>query len=69
MTFSEIVEAADSLSLDEQQSLLEILRRRIAEHGRQQLLADIEQARAEFARGQTWPASVKEIIDEAIGEP
>jgi len=68
MTFSDIVEAADTLSDDEQQSLLEILRRRIAERNRQQMLSDVREARGEFANGQARPASVKEILDEAGGE-
>ena len=47
---------------------MEILRKRIAEQNRQQLLRDIEDARKEFALGQARPASVKEIMDEALGE-
>jgi hypothetical protein len=67
-TFSEIVDAADGLSVDEQMTLLEILRRRIAERNRQRLLRDVEEARDEFATGKARVASVSEIMDEAAGE-
>jgi hypothetical protein len=68
MTFSDIVDAADSLSVDEQQTLVEILRRRIAERNRERLLHDVQEARREFGKGQTSPTSVKAIMDEVRGE-
>ncbi|MEX2093346.1 MAG: hypothetical protein WD971_11750 [Pirellulales bacterium] len=67
-TFSEIVDAADGLSVDEQVTLLEILRRRIAERNRQQLLREVQEAREEFASGKAQIATVKEIMDEVRGE-
>ena len=63
-TFSEILDAASGLSLDEQETLLHILQHRIAERNRAQLVRDIAEARAEFSSGGTKPASVKEIMDE-----
>jgi hypothetical protein len=47
-TFSEIVEAADLLSVDEQATLLEILQRRIATRNRASLVRDIAEARSEL---------------------
>lgn len=44
-SFSEVLEAIDLLSLDEQETLLDIITKRIHERGRKQLKADIEQAR------------------------
>ena len=67
-TFSEIVEEADKLSVDEQQTLLELLRRRIAERNRAELASDVSEGRREFARGQSRPATVKDIMDEVRGE-
>ena len=66
--FSEILDAADELSVDEQETLLEILQRRIAERNRARLVRDVAEARAEFANGQARPASVREIMDEVGGE-
>jgi hypothetical protein len=67
MTFSDIVDAADRLSADEQLTLLEILSRRLAEQGHQQLVRDVTDARAEFNSGGGQPASVKQIMDEVAG--
>jgi hypothetical protein len=39
--FAEILDAASALPLDDQNSLLEILQRRIAERNRQQLGRDV----------------------------
>jgi len=67
-TFSEIVDAADNLSTDEQQVLLELLHRRIAERNRAELVLEVAESRAEFADGRAEPSSVKDIMDEVRGE-
>jgi hypothetical protein len=63
-TFADVVEAADKLSLDEQQTLLEILRRRLAEQERLRLIRDVQEARDEFAEGRCRIASPQEIMHE-----
>lgn len=68
-TFAEVVDAADKLSADEQESLLGILRRRIAETNRAQLADDVAEARAEFVSGRARSATVQQIMDEACREP
>jgi hypothetical protein len=67
-TFSEIVDAADSLSPDEQQVLVEILSRRLAERNRKQIVRDVEDARNEFASGSAQIASPDQIMNEVSGE-
>jgi hypothetical protein len=67
MTFADIVDAADRLSADEQLFLLELLSRRLAEQGRQQLVRDVADARAEFNSGGGQPATVKQIMGEVAG--
>lgn len=66
--FSEIAEAADNLSLDEQQTLLELLRHRIAERNREAIVRDVEESRLEFQQGNLKSSSVSEIMDEVKGE-
>jgi hypothetical protein len=51
--FSSVVAAANELSTDEQETLLEILGHRLAERRRAQLVRDVKEARAEFANGHT----------------
>ncbi len=67
--FSDVVAAADRLSADEQEELLEILRHRLAERRRAGLVREVQEARAEFADGVAGPATVDEIMDEASREP
>jgi hypothetical protein len=66
-TFSEIVDAAEHLSSDEQAALLELLRRRIAARNRQSIAQDVAEARAEFQSGRLRAASAADIIAEARG--
>jgi len=63
-TFSEVVDAADNLSVDEQETLLEILRRRIAKQNRDALVRDVADARTEFENGKARVVSVSELMDE-----
>ena len=67
-TFADVVDAADKLSADEQESLLRILRGRIAERNRARLAADVAEARAEFDSGAARPATAQQILDEAHRE-
>ena len=67
-TFSEIVDAADDLSVDEQETLVEILRRRIAKRNRAVLVQDVTEARAEFRGGTVRATSVGDIMDEVRRE-
>lgn len=66
--FSEVVDAADKLSLDEQETLVEILRRRIAKRNRDALVRDVADAHNEFQSGKSRPTSVSDIMDEVRGE-
>ncbi len=67
-TFSEVVNAADSLSVSEQEVLLEILRRRIAQKNRDILVEEVAEARAEFQAGKTRASSLSDILDEIRSE-
>ena len=58
--FSEVLDAASSLSADEQETLLDILQRRLIEHKRAQLAREIEESRAEFAAGVLRPVTAQE---------
>ena len=51
MSVGEVLEAADRLTPDEQQELIHVLNRRLAEAAPKRLAADIQEARDEFAQG------------------
>jgi hypothetical protein len=64
--FGDILEAIDTLSLDEQEGLITIVQRRLAERTRQQLLTDIQAARVEFSQGLCQQTSVNALMDDIL---
>lgn len=64
--FSAVLDAADALSLEEQETLIDILRHRIAESNRQRLMAEVQEARRDFAQGQCAEATADEIMREIL---
>lgn len=67
VTFADIVDAADQLTLDEQETLIDILRHRVASRTRDRILADIEESRAEFASGNARKGTVEDLMKEIRG--
>jgi hypothetical protein len=63
-SFADIVAAAETLSLDEQQTLIALLQRRIVDENRNRLRMEVEAARAEHASGLSQATSVASLIDE-----
>jgi hypothetical protein len=61
-SYASTLDAADRLSLDEQEELAATLRRRIAEKRRAELVVAVKEARTEFAQGRCKPASVAAIM-------
>jgi len=57
-----ILDSADELGVEEQESLVEVLQRRLAEHHRGILLEAVKSARREFASGRCRPATPKQIV-------
>ena len=66
MSFNDILEAADQLSLEEQTTLIEVLNRRINEQRRNEIAQEIQQARQEFETGLCRVATPDEILKEIL---
>lgn len=64
LTFHKVLSDVGQLSIDEQETLVDIVRRRLAELRRQHVIQDVEESRREFAAGRLKPMSVEEIMDE-----
>jgi hypothetical protein len=60
-TYASTLDAADRLSLEEQEQLAATLRQRIAERRREALVAAVRDARTEFSRGRVKPVSASTI--------
>jgi 16S rRNA C1402 N4-methylase RsmH len=61
----DVLDAAEELDEASQAELVEILRRRLAERGRERIAASIDEARREFAAGQCRVVTPAELIREA----
>ena len=64
--FSDVLEAAEQLDDEGQAELAAVLNRRLAERGRDRVVAAVAQARREFAAGQCRPMTAAESIREAL---
>ncbi len=64
--FSDLLEAVDDLSMDEQETLISILQRRIVDRRRAELLKDIKRAQKEFEDNKCKPVSPAEIMKELL---
>jgi hypothetical protein len=62
--FDAALDAVAQLPPEDQLALVDIVKHRLAEQGRKQILADIQEAKREFNAGQCRTATVDEIMDE-----
>ena len=60
--YAATLEALSALPLEEQESVVEIVQRRLAEQRRNELIATVKQARKEFSTGKGKPATVASIM-------
>ena len=65
-SFGQILEAADKLSLEEQEQLIDVLSRRAADRRRSLLSREIRNARKEFKEGLAKSASPDDILSEIL---
>jgi ribosomal protein S4 len=64
--FADALDAAEHLDPDAQVELIAVLNRRLAERARERIATTVEQARREFASGQSKPMTADEIVREAL---
>lgn len=61
-TYGQVLDSIEELSEEQQESLLDIVRKRLAERRRTALLKSVQEARKEFKSGKLRPASPAEIM-------
>jgi len=66
MPFGDVLEAIDQLSPEDQESLVDIVSRRIAERSRKQLVLDVRDANQEFAEGLCQPTTPEDLMNEIL---
>jgi len=60
--FAQILDSADGLAIEEQESLVQVLQHRVAEHRRAELVEAVNSARREFKTGRCRPGTPAQII-------
>ena len=65
-TFAQVLDSTDGLAVEEQVSLVEVLRHRLAERRREDLVDAVKSARQEFKTGRCRPASPGQIIKRIL---
>lgn len=64
VTLNDVLENAEKLIVEEQESLMNLLHRRLIERRRDLLLRDVRSARQEHQKGKTIVVTVDELMKE-----
>ncbi len=64
VTFQEAIDIIESLPEYQQESLIDILQRRLIEHRRELLAENIREAREEFRRGEVKKGTIEDLMRE-----
>ncbi|MBV6623660.1 MAG: hypothetical protein KI793_12120 [Rivularia sp. (in: Bacteria)] len=62
--FNQVLESIETLSLSEQEALIQVVRQRLVEKRRDEIAVNIAQAQFEYAKGEVFRGTVSEIMDE-----
>lgn len=66
LSFSDVLESVEALPDDEREMLVDIVRKRMSEKRREEIIRSVREADAEFAAGKCKPATVDEIMHEIL---
>jgi hypothetical protein len=66
-TFADLLEAAEQLLPEEQENLIHILKNRLRDKKRPELVNDLAEAQQEFAEGKCKPMTPEGIMEELLG--
>ena len=64
--FGEVLEAAEGLPLEDQESLAEILHRRVVERRRPELAREVREARQAYEEGGCHPVTPDDLLSEIL---
>jgi hypothetical protein len=66
MTFETLLEAIENLSLEDRQSLIDLVQRRISEAAGKKIAASARAAKRDHQRGKSRPATAAQMMDEIL---
>jgi hypothetical protein len=67
-SFDAVIESVEALSVEEQEALLDLVRRRLVERRRAEIAANIARAQEEYQSGMMSRGTVDELMAELRGE-
>ena len=62
--FDQVLESIERLSLEEQEALVQVVRRRIIEKRRDEIVENIAHSKVEYAKGEVFHGQVSEIMNK-----
>jgi len=65
-TFAEVLETIEKFTVDEKETLVDILQNRLREIKRQRIVKSVKESQREFEKGKLKPASVDDIMKEVL---
>ena len=66
ISFADILEAAEQLSLEDREDLIRILQNRLTEQKRADIITDVKEAQQEFTQGRCQPVTPEELMKEIL---
>ncbi len=66
LQYREILEGAEELSVEDQETLVETLKNRLRERRRAELARDVQAAQEEFAEGRCQPSTPAELMKDIL---
>jgi hypothetical protein len=66
LSFDDLLEAADLLGLDDQETLIEILRRRLVDRRRAEIVEEVRAARKELSEQGCRPSTPEHLMGEIL---
>lgn len=66
ISFADILEAAEQLSLEDREDLIRILQNRLREQKRADLVQEVNEAQQEFAQGKCQPVTPEQLMKEIL---
>lgn len=64
LSFQDLIDAVESLPLDDQSMLVELINKRITEKRRAELVAEVGEAREAFRKGEVKHGTVEDLIKD-----
>jgi len=65
-TFAEVLETIEKFTVDEKETLVDILQHRLRENRRERIIKSVKESQREFKQGNLKPASVDDIMKDIL---